>query len=568
MKSLNLIKRFNNISIMGKFFIPQVVSILMIVSIGMLLSLDYKKVIHEIDTAQDVGVIYTQVQEALLYTASGNSDMIRNLSWAQSGQVKSQLDSAEKDALDNLITAKKIFLEIKKGEHPIAIERIDGILKAFTSYNAYVVEVLENAKTDTFFASLQMTIAREEYQTLNKQSNELVLAIVQANKKGNERVHIALNSALRMFVSIASFAVIFLLILATIIGNAISKPTKALTHTMGEMAKGDKKLEIPGADRTDELGSMAVAVQSFRDSLRTADEQEFKASKDREEKEKQARILIESSDNFSNEIRELLKGFGKALSDVQDISESMDKTVNQASSQSMAVSAATEESDTNVSAVASAAAQMDKSIKEIGETVAKQSNVAGIATDNMKTADQHMHTLNESVAKINEIVTLISSIADQTNLLALNATIEAARAGDAGKGFAVVASEVKGLATQTSKATEDIANQIKDVIEKTDEAVNAIETVNTRIIELTELSTAVAGAIEEQSAATNEITNNITQAASGSAEVTKNIQGVSSAMNDISEMSQKVTVARNELGEQSDKVSHRVTTFLKEVSAH
>ncbi len=561
------IKRFKDISLMGKFFTPQIASILLIISIGMLLSVDYKKVINEIDNASKVSAVYTELQDALLYTANGHADMMRTVSWAQSGQLKSQLEEAEKESLSNLATAKAGFTRIKNSNEEITSKNIDSIIESFDEYYSYVVDVLKNAKSDTFFASMQMKIAHTEYKKLEGKSSQLLATIVQTNKDSNKQVNISMNNAMFKFISIAIFAIISLTTLAIIVARAVSKPTKALTDVMSEMSKGNKKLDIPGANRGDELGSMAVAVEGFRDSLIAADEQEAQAAKERKEKELQAKRLVETSDKFSNEVGKLLKGVDEAISQVQHISESMDKTVEGASSQSLAVSAATEESNANVNAVASAAQEMDKAIQEITEQVAKQSNVAGIASDNMKTADQHMHTLNESVEKINEIVTLISSIADQTNLLALNATIEAARAGDAGKGFAVVASEVKGLATQTSKATEDIANQIKDVIDQTNEAVEAIETVNVRIVELTELSTTVAGAVEEQSAATNEITNNINQAASGSREVSENIQGVSTAMSEISVSSKKVGEARDALAKQSDNLSDRIKTFLKEVSS-
>ena len=134
-----------------------------------------------------------------------------------------------------------------------------------------------------------------------------------------------------------------------------------------------------------------------------------------------------------------------------------------------------------------------------------------------------MQGLAKSAGRIGEVVGLINTIAAQTNLLALNATIEAARAGEAGRGFAVVASEVKSLASQTAKATEEISEQIADIQKVAGDAIDAIKGIGSIIGEVNEVATAIAAAVQEQGAATQEITRSTQFAAQGTKNVSDNI---------------------------------------------
>ena len=159
--------------------------------------------------------------------------------------------------------------------------------------------------------------------------------------------------------------------------------------------------------------------------------------------------------------------------------------------------------------VASAAEELASSVREISRQVQQSTDIARRAVEKADNTSTIVSALSQGVQKIGEVTDLINNIAAQTNLLALNATIEAARAGEAGRGFAVVASEVKGLATQTATATEDITAQISAIQNSTRSAVTAIEEIGAVIKEISGIASSIAAAVEEQGAATNEIARNV-----------------------------------------------------------
>ncbi len=269
--------------------------------------------------------------------------------------------------------------------------------------------------------------------------------------------------------------------------------------------------------------------------------------------------------SFEETISGIVSGVANAATEMQATAAGLASVAEGAMEKSQAVSAASEEASTNSQAVASASEELSASIAEISRQVGDSGRISVQAKEEALRTSAVIGSLAESARQIGDVVRLIREVAGQTNLLALNATIEAARAGEAGKGFAVVASEVKALANQTAKATEQINTQVTQIQVRTDEAVRAIASIGEIIRRLNEISTSVAGAVEQQTAATAEISRNVQQAAVGAQEVTRNMTGVSEAVQETSHSASDVQQAAVELSRQSERLNVEVQAFLEKM---
>jgi len=172
-----------------------------------------------------------------------------------------------------------------------------------------------------------------------------------------------------------------------------------------------------------------------------------------------------------------------------------------------------------------------------------------------------MHQLGESSKEIGDVIRLITSIAEQTNLLALNATIEAARAGDAGKGFAVVADEVKQLAQETARATEDISRRVQAIQDDAERATAAIGDISGVIARINEYQTTIAGAVEEQTATTQDMNTGITEAATGSTRIAESVGGMASAAGQTADAMAENRRSADELSTMSAELIAAVSGF-------
>ena len=352
------------------------------------------------------------------------------------------------------------------------------------------------------------------------------------------------------------------------IGRSIVRPIGAMTAAMRRLADHDLAVDVPAQGRGDEIGLMAGAVQVFKENAVEVDrmrtEQELAAKRAASDK---AAAMEQVAGSFEAKVGHVVEGVTAAAGELQATAESMSAISADTSDQSTTVASASEMASAGVGNVASAADQLGSSIGEISQQVQRQADMASQAAEAAETSNDQVRNLAERAESIGEVVGLITGIAEQTNLLALNATIEAARAGDAGKGFAVVASEVKSLAAQTAKATDQIAGQITAIQQQTGTTVDAIGLINDQITAMREISAAVAAAIEEQNAATQEIVRNAQEATTGTRQVSESIAGVTQAASEAGQGAADVLNAARELSRQANALSTEMHTFMEQVRA-
>jgi methyl-accepting chemotaxis protein len=369
---------------------------------------------------------------------------------------------------------------------------------------------------------------------------------------------------------VAGLAAMVLTALAGILllNRTVSQPLRRMCALMGRLAAGDVTTEVADRDRRDEIGAIAGAVQVFKENLiRTrALEAETEAARAGAEAQRRA-ATRDMADRFEQAVGGVIGMVSASATELQATAETLSGAAGQASSRSGTVAAAAEEASTNVGTVAAAAEELGSSVAEIARQVAGSASLAQAAVAEADQTGVLVQDLTAAAARIGDVVAMISQIAGQTNLLALNATIEAARAGDAGRGFAVVAAEVKELAGQTAKATEEIGQQIARIQGSTGQVVSAIGGISDRIRELSGVASAIAAAVEEQGAATQEIVRNVSEAASGASAVTANITEVATASAETGASAAQVLSAASELSSQSEQLQSEVGRFLATVRA-
>lgn len=347
----------------------------------------------------------------------------------------------------------------------------------------------------------------------------------------------------------------------------IVRPLVGLADTMKSLASGERQIEVPGADRGDEIGEMARAVDVFKQALLENDDSQARQARENELRQRRQEKIDSLISNFTTSSEAVLGQLNQASGAMSQTAEDLTRSSEENMGQASSVASAAERTSGSVQTVASAAQELSSAIGEIGVQVERSNEVTRNAADEAQATTAKVEALREAAESIGAVITLINDIAEQTNLLALNATIEAARAGEAGKGFAVVASEVKSLAAQTSKATEQISSQISGMQAATSDSVESIARFTETIRTLNDIASGIASSVTEQQSATEEIARNVEAVAASTDEVTGSIGLVRQSANDNRQTADKVRDAASTLSKEAEVLSREVKSFLQSIAA-
>ena len=379
----------------------------------------------------------------------------------------------------------------------------------------------------------------------------------------------------------------------------IARPLNQLAQRMGELAGGDVAVEIAGQNRRDEVGTMARAVQVFKDNAlalkeseaqaetqrRAAEEERVRNETSRAEAARQVQRVVTGlgsglermargdltyriTDEYIDEYKKVREDFNAAINQLQDTIKNIAQSSSEVSNAASEISASTSDLSQRTEEQAASLEETSASMEQISVTVKKNAENAAqanqFANETAVVADRGgavvaqavdaMARIEDSSRKISDIISVIDEIARQTNLLALNAAVEAARAGEAGRGFAVVASEVRSLAQRSSQAAKDIKDLITNSSTQVQEGVELVNKTGASLTEIMESIKKVAQIVADIAVASNEQATGIDQ--------------INTALNQMDEVTQQNSALVEEnaataktLEQQSGAMSESVGSF-------
>jgi methyl-accepting chemotaxis protein len=372
---------------------------------------------------------------------------------------------------------------------------------------------------------------------------------------------------------IRNFAIVGIMLLlaaglVVLISRGLTSRISDIANVMQRLRNNETDFTVPHTDDKNEIGQMANVAEVLQKSLDEANRMRDRQTQIEAQSANERRnAVLGMADAFERSVMDAIEAVAAASNELEASSKTLLDSADNAAINADAATRATDASSSNIQTVAAASEELAASINTIAEQATHAARIAEKGQDHAIASTEKVRELSQAAERIGSVVQLITEIANQTNLLALNATIEASRAGEAGRGFAVVASEVKNLAEQTSKATDDIRNNIMAITDSTRVAVTTITNVTDTIKEMNHVSAEIAHAIEQQKLAIDEISGRTTEVATNAAESATAVGAVLGASQETGITARQSLEATSELAKQADNLRNSANTFLRNIRA-
>ena len=392
--------------------------------------------------------------------------------------------------------------------------------------------------------------------------NGMTLVFTVYNSEINSQRNIIIFASIGIEVIVIAIGTV----LAMIIARNMTKPLLRLSGAAERIADGELDVEV-NDDGKDEIGALSRSFSKTASRLSS---------------------YVSCINEISDVLNDIADGkldfsltndyageFAKIKTALENISDSLNETMNDIRCASEQVAGGAEQVASGAQALSQSSTEQAASIQELTEAVsslegkiqtnsesvrsafgAAEKAAAGMkeSSGNMSRMMTAMAEINDASEQINHIVKTVDGIATQTNILAINAAIEAARAGEAGKGFSVVAGEIQSLASKTAEATKDIAELVKNVMERVAHGTEAADSTEKSLESVVEVSmtienelNGIAAGSEEQTRAAERISERITE--------------ISNAVQTNSATAEQSAAASEEMSSQAQLLQERISRF-------